>query len=386
MKNIYLDYNSTTPVSDGALKAMEPYWQGLFGNPHSGEHAYGWAGAEAVEASKAEIAERLHTGSDEVIFTSGATEANALAILGYAMGMRERGQRPRVLVGAAEHKSVFSAARQAEKLAGALVEVLPVEVHGRLKLQALEEALARGRAMVSVGVVNGEIGVIENLRDVYRLVAERDGMLHADAAQAAASINLSEIMNNADLISLSAHKCYGPKGIGALVGRWEVLDLLSPLLEGGGQQAGIRGGTVPTPLAVGFATAFAHSQDDIELRTSRLRGLSTRFFDQLQAVCPAVRKLGGENRHAGNLSVLLPGIDARELVGMMQPELAVSTGSACSSGAEAPSHVLAAIGLDMKAARSVVRVSVGDPTSVEDVDRAADIFARALSNYENGGI
>ncbi|MEP3120546.1 MULTISPECIES: cysteine desulfurase family protein [Alphaproteobacteria] len=378
MKNIYLDYQSSTPTSSTALRAMEPYWAEHYGNPHSREHSAGWAATEAVREASSRIASRLAIGEDEVVFTSGATEANALAILGYAISAYEQGTAARILVGAAEHKSVLEAAKQAERMFGAHRTVLKVDRGGRVDREELIGRLQEGAALLSIGLVNGEIGTIEDIAEIAAIADRFDATLHSDASQATAVTSFKHVLSHAHLVSLSSHKCYGPKGVGALCGRWETLSHLTPLVPGGGQQGGLRGGTVPTPLVVGFSAALEEAQEHLSKNIEHLAAMSKLLFEGLSSAIPNLELVGSDRRHAGNLNVMIPGVDAQTLLAELQPGLSASTGSACASGAEGPSHVLLTIGLQPQEARSCVRLSVGLPTTRAEIDQAVELIINAI--------
>ena len=252
-RTIYADYQATTPVDPRVLDAMAPHWHGSFGNPHSTDHVIGWRAGEAVNAAASSVAKLIGADADEIIFTSGATESNNLALFGLAR--RAPPSRRRLLVSAIEHKCVLAAARALEEREGFLVETIPVDGEGFVDFEALQESLDETVLAVSIMAVNNEIGTIQDIPRIARLLARHGIPFHCDAAQAPCAIDVSGLALHAGLISLSGHKMYGPQGIGALYVRRDLQPRIEPIIYGGGQQAGLRSGTVPVPLCVGMAAA-----------------------------------------------------------------------------------------------------------------------------------
>lgn len=372
---IYMDYQATTPVDERVVAAMKPYFEESFGNPHSSDHILGWRSQQAVESAQAQIAQHIGGDPEEIFFTSGATEANNLAVLGLAKA-RELG-RHRVLVSTIEHKCVLSAARAAGVEHGVQVESIPVDGKGRIDFTALETMLDSDVLLVSVMAVNNEIGTVQDLGAIAEL-AHRDGALfHSDAAQALEALDLDVREIGIDLMSLSAHKIYGPKGIGALYVAHEVIGRLQPIIHGGGQQMGVRPGTVSTPLCVGFAKAVELCGDHDE--RERQRRLSNWFLERLRYEGVAVEVNGPplDQRHPGNINVCFDGVDAHSFLGSLQPFVCASTGSACTSGIIESSHVLAAIGLSEERASSAVRFSIGRNSDESQLDEVIRHIRRA---------
>ena len=376
---IYADYQATTPVDPRVLEAMAPYWGDAFGNPHSIDHAMGWSAAKAVGRAAESIATLIAADADEVVFTSGATEANNLALLGLAR--RAPARRRRILVSAIEHKCVLGAARALEEREGFTVETIPVDCEGFVRLGALEEMLDETVLVASVMAVNNEVGTIQDLPRIAQLLRRHDVLFHCDAAQAPCAMDVSDLALHADLVSLSGHKLYGPKGIGALYVRRDVRERVEPLLYGGGQQGGLRSGTVPVPLCAGMAAAadILRSHEGARER-ERLARLRDSFVRALQdgLVGVGVNGPAGSARHPGNANVRFEGLDAQDILGAMQPRLAASSGAACASGAPEPSHVLRALGLNEATAASSVRFSFGRFTTDEEIAEAGRIVAAAL--------
>ena len=383
---IYADYQATTPVDPRVVEAMAPYWNGQFGNPHSSDHAVGWNAAKVVSSAAEDVARLLGADGDEVIFTSGATEANNLALFGLA-GRAPAG-RNRILVSPIEHKCVLAATRALAERKGLVVEGIPVSKTGDVDTPALEAALDDSVLAVSVMAVNNEIGTIQNLQDIAAVTKRRGILFHCDAAQAPCAIdNMYSISDFADLASLSAHKIYGPQGIGVLYVRREIQDELEPMIHGGGQQNGLRSGTVPVALCAGMAAASEiMAADDAAAEREQVACLRDEFLQLLEdSKFPVVvNGPARERRHPGNANVQFPGFDAHDLLSALQPEIAASTGAACTSGVPEPSHVLDAVGLNESEIASSARFSFGRFTTEEDVERTAAAVIEKLESLSLG--
>lgn len=373
---VYLDNHATTPLDPRVLAAMRPWWEENFANPHSVEHAMGRAAEEAVEAARAEVAGLIGAEAREIVLTSGATEANNIAIKGAARFARSQGdERRRVVTLATEHKCVLESVRDlAEE--GFEPVVLPVGADGLVDLDLLREAVDGRTLLVSVMAVNNEIGVVQDLEAIGAVVKAAGALFHTDAAQGVGRIPLDVADIQADLLSISGHKIYGPKGIGALYVRRRPRVRLAPLFSGGGQERGLRSGTLPAPLVVGLGEAARVAGIEAMLDAGRIAGQRDRFLAALRAEVPEVRVNGHpERRVAGNLNITFPGgVDAQALMAAA-PEVCVSTGSACSSAAVEPSYVLRALGIPEDEARATLRIGIGRFTSPADVDRAAASLA-----------
>ena len=378
IRSIYLDHHGSTPTDPRVVAAMLPYLAEGYANPHAAEHAAGWSASEAVESAREAVAALVGAEAEEIVFTSGATEADNLAILGAARAAPL--SRRRVLVAATEHRAVLAPALAlAEE--NFVVEQIPVDGAGRVDLSVLEDRIGPDVAVVSVMLVNNEVGTIGPVAEVAALARQHGAVIHTDAAQAPSALRIDVDALDVDLLSLSAHKACGPKGIGALYIRRGTR--LKPLAHGGGQEGGLRPGTVPTPLAVGFGEACRILSTEGAQERQRIASLRDKLQDMLTEVAPAARVLGAlEARHPGNLSMLFPGVDADALVGSLQPNLAVATGAACSSGTPSPSHVLLAMGLSRKDAGSVVRFGLGRATVPTDVEDAAVWVAAAYARLQ----
>lgn len=374
---IYLDNQASTPIDPRVMAAMAPFFLEHFGNPHSVDHLAGWRAHEAVDIAATKIASVLDGDSDEIIFTSGATEANNLAILG--MARRAPPSRQRILVSSIEHKCVLAAARMAASC-GLTVELLPVDCHGLVNLDDLQRRLRPDVLLVSVMAVNNEIGTIQPIDEIARLAHTVGAYMHTDAVHAfAAGLDLGSW--DVDLMSLSGHKIYGPKGIGALFIRREIQRNVEPLMYGGGQQNGLRSGTLPVPLCAGFAAAVSlMNSEGAEEERQRLRTLRDALTTKLRHVDERIQLNGptGNARHPGNANLRFPGFDAQDILTVLQPRVAASTGSACTSGEVRASHVLEAIGLTTEEAESSVRFSMGRFTTDDEIDEAVALIAEVL--------
>ena len=385
MSTIYADYQATTPVDPRVLERMTPHWRESFGNPHSSDHIVGWRAAAAVAQSKTAVAGLIGADPDEIIFTSGATEANNLALLGLAR--RAPPSRRRILVGATEHKCVLAAARALAAREGFTVEHIPVDCEGFIDLDALADRLDDTALVVSIMAVNNEVGTIQEIPRIAAIVAGRGVLFHCDAAQATCALDMSGLAAHADLISLSGHKMYGPQGVGALYIRRDLQNRIEPIIYGGGQQNDLRSGTVPVPLCVGMAAAaeILQTNGGAEERR-RVAGQRDAFVERLQCSRYAVNINGptGDRRHPGNANLRFDGFAAQEILGALQPRLAASTGSACTSGIPEPSHVLRAMGLSVDQSDSSIRFSFGRFTTDAEIEEAARLVTESLETIIRG--
>ena len=371
---IFLDYQSTTPVDARVLDAMLPYFMQKFGNPHSTEHGFGMEAQHAVDMASAKIAAVVGADPSDVIFTSGATEANNLALRGL---IPER-KKAHFISCVTEHKSVLAILSALEK-EGHAVTLLPVDAEGRVDPEVARAAIRPSTVLMSIMAVNSEIGVIQPIEELGRLCRSHDVLFHTDAAQAYGKIDIDVARDHIDLMSLSAHKAYGPKGIGVLYARESVRKRLRPLVIGGGQQDGLRGGTVPVPLVVGFGVAAGLMQEGAAIERARLAELRDRLWAGLEEAVGGVHLNGSrEHRIEGNLNVRIDQVDADSLL-LAMPDVAISTGSACSSGALAPSPVLLALGLSPEQASQSVRLGLGRMTSEAEIDAAVERLAQVVA-------
>ena len=377
---IYLDHQATTPVAARVLTEMVPYFGDSCGNPHSSDHSLGWDSARAVEQSAEQVARLVGADADEIVFTSGATESNNMALLG--LGRRAAGgKRNRILVSATEHKCVLAVGRVLAEQYGYAVEEIPVDHEGYVEVNTLEETIDDDVLTVSILAVNNEIGTIQNIEKISGIVRKYGAIFHCDAAQAPIAMSTGSFAEHTDILSLSGHKMYGPKGIGAVIIARGLQDRLEPLIYGGGQQNGLRSGTVPVPLCVGMGTAAdLLTGENADEDRNELRRRRDLFVNRLKDSNRPVSENGpqGDARHPGNANICFAGFSAHDILGALQPRLAASTGSACTSGIPEPSHVLRAIGLGQDAAEASVRFSLGFGTTDHDVEQAVDLIEEVL--------
>jgi len=366
---IYLDYQATTPVDPRVLEAMMPYFTHKFGNPHSRSHSYGWEAEEAVEKARAQVAKLIGADEKEVIFTSGATESNNLAIRGVAEFYKDR--KNHIVTTVTEHKCVLDTCRHLEQQ-GFEVTYLPVQKNGLIDLEVLRAAVTDKTVLVSIMAVNNEIGVIQPLAEIGKICREKKAFFHTDAAQAAGKIPLDVEAMNIDLMSISGHKIYGPKGIGALYVRRKPRIRLVPLIVGGGQERGFRSGTLPTPLCVGLGEAAEIAMKEMDAESKRLAKLQARMLKGLNAKLTDIHVNGDlEHRIPGNLNIGFAYVEGESLM-MGIKGLSVSSGSACTSASLEPSYVLRALGVEEDMAHTSLRIGLGRFTTEHEVDTAVD--------------
>ena len=379
---IYADYQATTPVDQRVLERMAPYWNESFGNPHSNDHVVGWKAAEAVQESLTSIGKLIGAGPDEIVFTSGATEANNLALFGLAR--RAPPSRRRILVSAIEHQCVLAAARALEEREGFTVDIIPVDSNGFVDMDVMETMLNDSVLAASIMAVNNEVGTIQDLPAIAGLLTGYGVIFHCDAAQAPSAMDVSRLAEYADLISLSGHKIYGPQGIGGLYVRRDLQTSIEPIMYGGGQQNGLRSGTVPVPLCVGMSAAAGILQAEGSQERAEVANQRNLFVNLVLDSGFAVTINGPEwnRRHPGNANLRFRGFAAEDILGSVQPQLAASTGAACSSGIPEPSHVLRAMGLSNAEANSSIRFSFGRFTTGNEVDEAARLLIRSLESAQ----
>lgn len=377
---IYLDYQATTPLDPKALQAMTPFLTEEFGNPHSIQHAFGATAEAAVERARAQVAELIGADGREIVFTSGATEANNMAIIGAARFRKRMGDGvARVLTFAFEHKCVLEAAASLRD-EDMDVEVLPVTSDGFADLGALAEALKTPTSVVSLMAVNNEVGTIQPVREAAGLARDAGALLHVDAAQATGKIPIDVNEIGVDLLSISAHKMYGPKGMGALYVRRRPRARLLPLIHGGGQERGFRSGTLPTPLCVGFGAAAKVAQAEMANDDESLVACRRLFLATLDKARVNYRINGCvERRVPGNLNISLDGAPALDVM-RAAPDLAIATGSACSSASVEPSYVLRAMGVSDADAACSLRIGFGRLTTEADAAEAARRLSRAATS------
>ena len=384
-KTIYFDYQATTPLDSGVLEKMLPYFGRLFGNPHSNDHIVGWRAAQAVEESLLHVGDLIGADADEIVLTSGATESNNLALLGVGRSA-SNGCRKRILVSGIEHKCVLESSRKLREQLGYSIETLPVDGEGFVDLNHLERTLSDDVLLVSIMLVNNEIGTIQDLNTISTLVRQHGALLHTDAAQAPTAICMSGSTELIDLMSLSGHKMYGPQGVGALYIRREIQSAIEPILYGGGQQCNLRSGTLPLPLCVGMGAAASRLVENGLSERELVQKRTLMFIEALSKLSYPIQLNGPSShatRHPGNANVQFIGFDANEILGAFQPRVAASKGSACTTGIPEESHVLKAIGLSSDRSKSSIRFSQGKDTTDAEVVVVVEQIDRVLESLSN---
>lgn len=364
---VYLDYQATTPCDPRVVEKMLPYFYEHFGNPHSRNHCYGWDAEEAVEKARAQVARLIHANPKEIIFTSGATEANNLALKGVMKFYQDR--KNHLITCVTEHKCVLDTARHLEQ-EGIQVTYLPVRSDGLIDVNQLENAITDQTALVSIMAVNNEIGVIQPIEAIGKLCRSRGVFFHTDAAQAVGKIPLNVIEMNIDLLSLSGHKVYGPKGIGALYVSRKPRVRLVPLINGGGQERGLRSGTLSPALCVGLGEACAIAEREMAQESARLLEYRDFFYKGLKQDLKEIYINGDLTyRIPGNLNISFAYVEGEGLM-MGIKDLAVSSGSACTSASLEPSYVLRALGVEEELAHTSLRIGFGRFTTFEELTYA----------------
>lgn len=375
---IYLDNHATTPVDKRVVEAMIPYFTEHFGNPSSINHQYGWEAEAAVKQTRNIIAKTINASPEEIIFTSGATEANNLAIKGVAEAYFQKGQH--IITLATEHNAVLDPCKYLETL-GFEISILPVQKDGLINLDELQKTIRPDTILVSIMAANNEIGVIQPLAEIGKLCRTQDIIFHTDAAQAIGKIPLDVQTSQIDLMSLTAHKVYGPKGIGALyVRRRNPRVKLAAQQHGGGHERGMRSGTLYTPQIVGFGKAVEIANSEQEQENRRLTELRNRLWEPLSTIEGIHLNGHPTQRLPGNLNISIEGVDGAALLLGLQSIMAVSSGSACSSTTTAPSHVLTALGHSEKLAYASIRFGIGRFNTAEEIDTVAQqVISTVLS-------
>ncbi|MBW4451048.1 MAG: IscS subfamily cysteine desulfurase [Spirirestis rafaelensis WJT71-NPBG6] len=378
LRPIYLDCHATTAVDERVLATMLPYFTQNFGNPSSISHIYGWEAEAAVKQTRSILADAINATPEEIVFTSGATEANNLAIKGVAEAYFQKGQH--IITVATEHSAVLDPCNYLKTL-GFKITILPVEKDGIINLNELEKALRPDTILVSVMAANNEIGVLQPLAEIGKLCRSQEIVFHTDAAQAIGKIPLDVQAMKIDLMSLTAHKVYGPKGIGALyVRRRNPRVQIAPQQHGGGHERGMRSGTLYTPQIVGFGKAVEIALEEQDTESDRLRQLTLLLWKQLSQL-PGIHLNGHPTqRLAGNLNISVEKVDGSALLLGLQPVMAVSSGSACSSATTAPSHVLTALGHSEQLAYASVRFGIGRFNTQDEIDSVAEHFISTVQS------
>ncbi|BFK77928.1 IscS subfamily cysteine desulfurase [Sutterella wadsworthensis] len=374
---IYLDYSATTPCDPRVVEKLVPYLHDHFGNPASHSHSYGWEAEKAVEEGRTQIAALIGADPREIVFTSGATEADNLAIKGAAHFYRDKGKH--LITVKTEHKAVLDSMRHLES-EGYEVTYLDVDEEGMIRWDDLVNAIRPDTTLISVMAVNNEIGVIQDIARIGELCRERGIVFHCDATQAAGKIDLNVDHLKVDLMSLSAHKVYGPKGIGALYVRRKPRVRIECQMHGGGHERGMRSGTLPTHQIVGMGEAYRLAREEMATEVPRIKRLRDRLWEGIQKNISDVYLNGSwEHRVCFNLNVSFAFIEGESLM-MAVKDLAVSSGSACTSASLEPSYVLRALGRDAELAHSSIRFTLGRFTTEEEIDYAVKCLTKAVKD------
>lgn len=378
-RTAYLDNQATTPMDPRVLDAMLPFMTGKYGNPHSRSHAFGWEAEEMIEKARQSLATLIGANSKEIIFTSGATESNNLAIKGVAAYNPEKRH---IITTGTEHKCVLASCRHLEG-EGYSVTYLPVQTDGLISLKELENAIRPDTGIVSVMAVNNEIGVIQPIEEIGRLCRSKGVLFHTDAAQAVGKVPIN--VEFIDLMSISGHKLYGPKGIGALyVRRRSPRVRLRPIIDGGGQERGLRSGTLPTPLVVGLGKAAEIASQEMERDRQHIEGLSKKLYEGLMSKLPEVILNGSfSKRYCGNLNLSFSCVEGESLLMALSNQIAISSGSACTSASLEPSYVLRAIGVDEELAHTSLRFGIGRFTTSEEIDAAIENVVKQVERLRD---
>ena len=385
MKPIYLDYQSTTPTDNKVLEKMMPFFSDVYGNPHSFNHSFGTSASKAIDLSRKVIASVIGADKSEIIFTSGATESNNLAIKGAFLYRYKYQNRKKIIIAATEHKCVIEASKSLTSL-GAEVLIIEVNKEGKVDLEKLKSIINEDVAIVSVMLANNEIGVIQPLQDISKICKEFNVWLHSDAAQALGNLKVNVDLLGVDLLSISSHKVYGPKGMGCLYVRRKPRIRLISQIDGGGQERLIRSGTLPTPLIVGFSEALKISNDHLDINIKQLKIIRDKLHKNLTTDVSGIVLNGPSidgDRLPNNLNYTVKGISGANLTEVLGDQVAFSAGSACATGGIEPSYVLNSIGLDDESALSSFRISVGRNTTINNINTASKIISDKIKVLKN---
>ena len=365
---VYLDHNATTPLDPRVFDEMKPYFLNNFGNASSTDHRYGNDASVAVESARNSIAKAIGARNDEIIFTSGATESDNLALCGVMDKYKDRGDH--LITCVTEHEAVLETARYLEEM-GKKVTYLPVDNLGRIDVNSLEDAITDRTVMISIMTANNEIGTIQDVKAIGKIAHQKDIIFHTDAAQAVGKIPIDVQKMNIDMMSISAHKMYGPKGVGALYVRGiKPRVQLSGMMHGGGQERRLRSGTLNVPGIVGFGKAISLSIKEMESENKRLRDMFDMVLEILESA-EALLNGDKEKRLAGNINISFTGIEDKAIINSISEHVAISAGSACTTQNVEPSHVIMALGYGEERAHSAVRMSFGRYTKKDDAEFGA---------------
>ena len=377
---VYLDYQATTPLDPRVLAKMMPYFTEKFGNPHSRSHSYGWEAEAACDLARQQVADLIGATEKEIIFTSGATESNNIAIKGLARFHKDK--KNHIITPVTEHKCVLDSCRHLEQ-EGFEVTYLPVQPNGLVDLEVLKAAIKPNTLLISVMAVNNEIGVIQPLKEIGKICRENGVFFHTDAAQAFGKIPLNVEELNIDLMSISGHKCYAPKGIGALFVRRRPRVRLEPIFSGGGQERGFRSGTLPTPMIVGLGEAAAIAKVEMDKDAEHVRRIYSKFETEILDGMKDVYLNGDRiQRWHGNMNISFAYVEGESMI-MAIKDLAVSSGSACTSASLEPSYVLRALGVNEELAHTSIRFGFGRFTTDEEVNFAINLIKNSVGKLRD---
>lgn len=372
---IYLDYQSTTPIDPRVIEYMTEVLRNDFGNPHSKSHSFGWKAEEIMEKSRKQIAKLINADDKEIFFTSGATESNNIAIKGVA-NFYKNSNKNHIITLTTEHKCVINSFRDLEQ-EGFEVTFLPVQKNGIVDLNLLENAIKANTSLVSIMAINNEIGVIQPIEKIGEICRQKGVFFHSDCAQAFGKIPLDVNQMNIDLMSISGHKIYGPKGIGAIFLRRKPRVRIKPLFSGGGQERGIRSGTVATPLVAGLGLASEIALQEMAQDYQKITRQSQKFYDAIMKLTHVYLNGDRHQRYLGNLNFSFAGIEGESMI-MAIKDLAVSSGSACTSSSLEPSYVLHALGVEDDLAHTSIRFGFGRFTTDEEIDYAINLISQKV--------
>ncbi len=373
---VYLDYQATTPMDPRVLESMLPYFNDRFGNPHSRNHAFGWEAEEATEIAREHVAKIINASPKEIVFTSGATESNNLAIKGVANFYGDK--KNHIITCVTEHKCVLESCRFLNENENFEITYLPVRQDGLIDLDLLKKSIKDSTLMVSIMGVHNEIGVIQPLKEIGNICRENNIFFHTDCAQAIGKIHIDVNDMNIDLMSISGHKIYGPKGVGALYVRRKPRVRIKSIMSGGGQERGMRSGTLSPALCAGLGEACRLCYEEMDQENKRLTNLKNRFINGVRNVCKDVYLNGSEDKRIpGNLNLSFAYVEGESLM-MGIKDLAVSSGSACTSASLEPSYVLRALGVEEELAHTSLRIGLGRFTTEKDVDKAVENIVKEV--------
>ena len=376
MKKIYLDNHSTTQIDPKVLKAMLPYFNEKYGNSSSRSHAFGWEAEAAIEIARNEVSSLIGAEDDEIIFTSGATESNNLAIRG--LFNANVNLKKKIITLATEHRAVLDVCKKIDKKFNKTTTYILPNSSGIIDLSKFEQLLTKDVLMTSIMHVNNEIGVIQPIKEIGEICKKNNILFHVDAAQSLGKININVKEMNIDLLSISGHKLYGPKGIGALYINNSKNIILDSLIVGGGQELNIRSGTLPVPLIVGFGSACTIAKSLMQKESQKILELRELLINNILAKYPNTIINGHrEKRVSGNINMSFPFLNGKSIINSL-PKIAVSSGSACTSSDPRPSHVLTALGLNKLDINTTIRIGIGRFNSKEDVEIASNQILNAI--------